>query len=372
MAQFHSADWWSNEIGRMLQDQTPEDLHLDYKEQRSLLPPGRGGGVGIDKQKRAEDISKDVSAFLNSDGGVLVYGVAESISPDDTGGSPVPGSAQVGFTRGEIDKETIENLITSNIQPKPSPDLFQVVEVPYGSDGRLVFIVEVAAGFGDVWQAKDKRYYRRAQFKSEPMEHHEINMVRDRHLGPDLRLVFGFNHKWDTNITEADCDRYEGVEIRIHVGIQNAANSPAESVLIELGLYPAYPGAIRKMQQGEIPDGLLPESFETVGLRTVRSGDPRDWLVVWNQLCWNGSNTRLAGRYGPIFRTEAPLPVAEIPMVGVPIGVYHTPTHSAFLFWRLQAPGMEPRKGVVRFFAGDQRAFSTPQLICDDYEWEMV
>ena len=130
------------------------------RSQEVLLPPGRGGSVGIDKQKRAEDISKDVSAFLNSDGGVLVYGVPESISPDDTGGSPVPGGAQVGFTRGEIDKETIENLITSNIQPKPSPDLFQVVEVPYGSDGRLVFIVEVAAGFGDVWQARDKRYYR--------------------------------------------------------------------------------------------------------------------------------------------------------------------------------------------------------------------
>ena len=372
MAQFHTADWWSKEIGRMLQDQTPEDLHLDYKEQRSLLPPGRGGSSGIDKQKRAEDISKDVSAFLNSDGGVLVYGVPESISPDDTGGSPIPGGAQVGFTRGEIDKETIENLITSNIQPKPSPDLFQVVEVSHGSDDWLVFIVEVAAGFGDVWQAKDKRYYRRAQFKSEPMEHYEINMVRDRQFGPDLKLVFGFNDQWETNITETDCYRYEGAEIRIHVGVQNAANTPAESALIELGLYPDDPRARSEMRRGEIPDGLLPEPFERVGLRTVRSGDPRDWLVVWNQLCWNGSNTRLAGRYGPIFRTEAPLPVAEIPMVGVPVKVYHRPTHFAFLCWRLQAPGMEPRKGVVRLIAGDNRVFSTPLLDCDDYEWEMV
>ena len=195
MVQFHTTDWWARELDRMLQDQTPEDLHLDYKEQRSLVPPGRGGNGGIDKTKRAEDISKDVSAFLNSDGGVLAYGVLESMSPGDTGGSPVPGGADVGFTRGEIDKETIENLITSNIQPKPSADLFQVVEVPYGSYDRLVFIVEVAAGFGDVWQAKDKRYYKRAQFKSEPMEHYEINMVRDRYLGPDLRLVFGFSHR---------------------------------------------------------------------------------------------------------------------------------------------------------------------------------
>ena len=85
-------------------------------------------------------------------------------APDDTDSSPVPGSAQVGFTRGEIDKAPIENLITSNIQPKPCPDLFQVVEVPQESDGRLVFIVEVTTGFEVVFeQAIDKRYYSWAQ-----------------------------------------------------------------------------------------------------------------------------------------------------------------------------------------------------------------
>ena len=372
MVQFHTTDWWARELDRMLQDQTPEDLHLDYKERRSLVPPGRGGNGGIDKPKRAEDISKDVSAFLNSDGGVLAYGVPESMSPGDTGGSPVPGGADVGFARGEIDKETIENLITSNIQPKPSADLFQVVEVPYGSYDRLVFIVEVAAGFGDVWQAKDKRYYKRAQFKSEPMEHYEINMVRDRRVGPDLRLVFGLNHQWDTNLTESECSLHEGEEIRIHVGVQNAANIAAESALIELGLYPVDQQSKMKMRQEEIPEGLLPECFEAVGLRTVRSGDSRDLPVVWNQLCWNGSNTRLAGRYGPIFRTASPFPVAEIPMAGVHVKFYHQPTHYALLCWRLQAPGMRPRKGVVRFHAGGQGLFSTPFLVCDEYEWEMV
>ena len=65
MVQFHTTDWWARALDRMLQDQTPEDLHLDYKERRSLVPPGRGGNGGIDKPKRAEDISKDVSAFLN-------------------------------------------------------------------------------------------------------------------------------------------------------------------------------------------------------------------------------------------------------------------------------------------------------------------
>ena len=82
---------------------------------RSLTPPGRGG-QGIDKQKRAEDVSKDVSSFLNSDGGVLIYGVPETTDPSSTGGAPIPlaRSTDIGFTpEDKVAKETIENLITA-------------------------------------------------------------------------------------------------------------------------------------------------------------------------------------------------------------------------------------------------------------------
>ena len=130
MVPFQSETRWEAQLKRMLDDEKPEDAHLDYKGPESLLPPGRGGG-GLDRQKRAEDISKDVSSFLNSDGGVLVYGVPESEDPNRTGGSPNISGPEIGFPRGEVNKETIEDLITSNIQPRPGPDLFQVTEVPY-------------------------------------------------------------------------------------------------------------------------------------------------------------------------------------------------------------------------------------------------
>ena len=53
MAPFQTEPYWEAELKRMLDDQKPEDAHLDYKGTESLLPPGRGGG-GLDKQKRAE------------------------------------------------------------------------------------------------------------------------------------------------------------------------------------------------------------------------------------------------------------------------------------------------------------------------------
>ena len=133
MTPFQSELCWEAQLERMLDDRKPEDAHLDYKGTESLLPSGRGGG-GLDRQKRAEDISKDVSSFLNSDSGLMVYGVPESEDPSRTGGSPIPGGPEIGFRRGEVTKETIEDLITSNIQPRPGPDLFHLPDSERATD----------------------------------------------------------------------------------------------------------------------------------------------------------------------------------------------------------------------------------------------
>jgi hypothetical protein len=127
---FHDSGYWHRELKRLLDTQEPEHYHLEYKDKTSLLPPGQGGG-GINQQKRAEDVSKDVSSFLNSDGGNLIYGVPETKSSKATGGAPIPlaESSDIGFPREggkteTVSKETIERLITSSIHPIPSANLF--------------------------------------------------------------------------------------------------------------------------------------------------------------------------------------------------------------------------------------------------------
>ena len=332
MAQFHDSDWWSKELKRMLDEQRPEDLHLDYKDKRSLLPRNRGGG--IDKQQRANDVSKDVSSFLNSDGGVLIYGVSETDDPNATGGTPTPpipvdscGPDKIGFERGEIDKETIENLITSNIQPKPGPDFFQIVEVEH--EGRIVFVVEIAVGIGDVWQAKDKKYYRRFHYKAEAMEHYEISMVRSRGVVPNLKLVFGWTDTWAKQMTTQE--RVKGCTI--YVGVQNTATTVVEAALFELWLCEfnnIHPAALRP---------FLPN-----GHRTVRMSG-KDFDAVRYELNWP-----IDGSYRPIFRTEDPTYISH---VGFDIDTRHAdrpdqtyPTGRS-LFWRIQSPNMVAKSGKV-------------------------
>ena len=357
---------------RMLQEGRPEDEHLDYKDKRSLLPTLRGR-QRIDKDRRADDISKDVSSFLNSDGGVLVYGVPESTEEGVTGGSPAEGAGEIGFLRGEIDKETIEDLVTSNIQPKPGPELFHVTEVPYGDDGRIVFIIEVAVGFGDVWQARDKRYYKRFHYKAEPMEHYEINMVRERNSGPDLGLTFGLNDRWDTSLVNEALFGRANTEIQIHVGITNARNTIPESVFIELAFYLTNNEQLWTQINIDktFPLDLFPDPFEPIGLRDVEwtptadGSSPRTAKVPLAYLSWNGFNPKLAGRYTPIFKTEQPLPVTRLSCKGLSISRL-TQIGLAYIFWRLQAPSMRPRHGVVEL---DSSLYG-PHLVCMQTDWE--
>ncbi len=61
------SEWNKQQLDRMIADGVEENLGLDYKRADSL---GKTDG------KRAE-ITKDVSSFANSSGGVVIYGVAE-------------------------------------------------------------------------------------------------------------------------------------------------------------------------------------------------------------------------------------------------------------------------------------------------------
>ena len=167
-------------------------------------------------------------------------------------------SSAIGFKQGAIKKETIEDVITSNIQPRPGPNLVQITEVSFGD--RVVFNVEVKSGNGDVWQAKDRKYYRRFNYKAEPMEHYEINMVRNRDIGPNLKLSFGFNDRW-----EQECRNDNQQEATLFVGIQNDANSVAEAALVELG--------VAMLSIDGYGEELL-GPFSRVGKRTVRWNQP--------------------------------------------------------------------------------------------------
>ena len=311
-------DWSSERLIRTLEERTSENLHLDYKDKQSLL-----------KNKKGDDISKDVSAFLNSDGGVLIYGVPEE---NDAAGTPIPKNNDkqiIGFKKHEVSKEQIEDLITGNISPKPRADLFRISEINY--EHRAVFIVQVLVGIGEVWQASDKRYYRRANYKVEPMQHYEIELVRNRNVGPNIKLNLGFDRNWNQIIYY---DRWDNTKHVVHIGLQNHSVAVVESVLIELWA----------QKENYSYDSM--SHFKRAGANRIRHqhqeiSSPTTELQYF-QLHWNPSNFGLRDVYAPIFKLTDPLHVTQFPINGPSV-----------LFGRLQAPRMEPKGYVVKIGGPD-------------------
>src|ERR1035437_7192926 len=148
-----------SEIERMIRDQVQENIHLDYKASKAI------------SQKARDEIAKDVSAFANSDGGVLVYGVEEDKA------SHFPVRIDEGVDDSVCSTEWIENIVTSGISPKVND--VRILPLPV-SPGRSLYVISVAKSFRGPHQASDKRFYKRHNFKSEPMEEYEINDVRNR------------------------------------------------------------------------------------------------------------------------------------------------------------------------------------------------
>jgi predicted HTH transcriptional regulator len=133
-----------------------ESIDLDFKQSGSLQ--------NIERKK--DEISKDVSAFANSAGGTIIYGIVEDglIAQDiDTGSDPA-----------EITKEWLENVIISRLQRRVDDIRIHQVELTTKSPGKVAYVITIPQSTRAPHQANDKKFYKRFNFQSVPMEEYEI------------------------------------------------------------------------------------------------------------------------------------------------------------------------------------------------------
>lgn len=163
-----SHDWDESDVLALIRDGVAENVNLDYKRSGAL---GKAGG-------RKREISKDASAFANSAGGTILYGVVEE--------EQVPTEIDGGVDGVDLSREWLENVVNSTIQPRIDGVRINQIALR-DSPGRVLYTVNVPKSVGGgPHQAKDHRYYKRFNFQSVPMEDYEIRDVMRRGAGPDL------------------------------------------------------------------------------------------------------------------------------------------------------------------------------------------
>lgn len=162
-------EWSEAKLRSFIDDRSEESLIREYKAAAAL---GR-------TDHHTKEIRKDVSAFANSAGGVLIYGLTEAPEPPH----PPTGLDAVDFSK--ISKEWLDDIITSI---RPRIEGVDIVAVPaHGRRGWGYYVIVIPPST-TAHQGPSHKYYKRFNFKAEPMEDHEVRDVMNRQKVPKLEV----------------------------------------------------------------------------------------------------------------------------------------------------------------------------------------
>lgn len=201
-----------DDLQRLVDEEIQESLTLDYKASPSLAKDS----------KSRDELCKDVSAFANSAGGQIIYGIEEK--------DRKPIKVDQG---SDLTREWIEQVIDSSIQPRL--DGLVITPVPVGS-GRHAYVLTIQQALGRApHQAPDKKYYKRQNFQSVPMEDYEIRDALRRATTPELHveLTFGMGPTVPIEFTyESEVSN----PITLIVTVRNRSSQPAYYALVQAGI----------------------------------------------------------------------------------------------------------------------------------------
>lgn len=294
--------WVENDILSLITNKVRENINLDYKATASLKKT----------DKARIDISKDVSAFANSAGGTIVYGVMENNRHE-------PEGIDGGYDPSDISGEWLEQVINSTIQPRVQNIRINQVDLPTQTPGHVLYVVHIPQSL-TAHQAIDKRYYKRYNFQSVPMEDWEIKDILNRGTQPDLSLLF--------KLERVPCvlEFKEGEElsepVSVRVQMKNDGRGVAEYSVIHL--------FIPREIEFTIPD--FKPYGEQAGLnRLSLNMFPPNFMPVFKITgTWNI-------RTGTLRLSKS----------------YAQGTHVFLISWRIEAPQMDTKDGTAMLLAKD-------------------
>lgn len=139
-----------------------ESSRMEFKESRLLEQS---------KEKVAEVLSKEASAFANSEGGVIIVGIKERRE----GKSRVADDLDDGIDPTVVSPQWLQQLVQANLSPYLPGLRLYPVKLSGPRQGRIGIVIDVPSG-STAYQASDRRYYGRAEYECIPLQDHEVRL----------------------------------------------------------------------------------------------------------------------------------------------------------------------------------------------------
>lgn len=172
---FFDKDSYSwDDVETLINNSVQEDINLDFKDGRSL----------VKDDKKYNEISKDVAAFANTNGGLLIYGISEAKEDKNDKGK----ASQVSFVDSTaFSVEKLDLIIRQKIK-KPI-DGVKIFPVYKNEDPKqCVYFVKIPESYQGPHMSADHKFYKRSNCECVPMEEFEVEQVYKKILSPKLLI----------------------------------------------------------------------------------------------------------------------------------------------------------------------------------------
>jgi hypothetical protein len=164
-------EWDEDAVLGLVANKAQESFTLDFKACDALTNKGW-----------KHELAKDVSAFANSAGGTLVYGLREN------SGTHEAESIDQGYDPAEVSKERLEQVINSTIHRRIDGIRYYAVALNKVNPGRVLYVIEVPESARAPHMA-NHRFYKRFEFESLPMEEYEVRERYRRETYPSKDII---------------------------------------------------------------------------------------------------------------------------------------------------------------------------------------
>lgn len=210
MIDIHKLESYTIEvIESFITNEIEESIHIEFKSNGALSK----------SEHHKKEIGRDISAFANSDGGIIIYGITEESHK----------ASSLSYINGnEFTKEWLEQVISSSIQRNiPDLKIFPIRE--NGNIDQTIYVVQIPASEEAPHMAiKDNKFYRRFNFQSVVMEEYEIRNLYNRKSKSILKLSgFTISEKINSGGTS---------ELIFNAGVYNAGKVLEENYKINVYL----------------------------------------------------------------------------------------------------------------------------------------